>query len=54
MSEDCLSVTVWTPARSPSDGLPVYVWFYGGGFAAASGDGGGTMEKALRSTALWW
>src|SRR5215469_4729294 len=38
MSEDCLSVTVWTPARWPSDELPVYVWFYGGGFAAGAGD----------------
>ena len=38
MSEDCLSVTVWTPARSASDRLPVYVWFYGGCFAAGAGD----------------
>jgi para-nitrobenzyl esterase len=38
MSEDCLSVTVWTPARSQGERLPVYVWFYGGGFAAGSGD----------------
>jgi para-nitrobenzyl esterase len=38
MSEDCLSLTVWTPARSQAERLPVYVWFYGGGFAAGSGD----------------
>jgi para-nitrobenzyl esterase len=38
MSEDCLSLTIWTPARSQSDRLPVYVWFYGGGFAAGAGD----------------
>jgi para-nitrobenzyl esterase len=38
MSEDCLSVIVWTPAKSVSDKLPVFLWFYGGGFAAGAGD----------------
>jgi len=38
MSEDCLSLTVWTPPRSQAKKLPVYVWFYGGGFAAGSSD----------------
>jgi para-nitrobenzyl esterase len=38
MSEDCLSLTVWAPARSQSAKVPVYVWFYGGGFAAGAGD----------------
>ena len=38
MSEDCLSLTIWTPARTQADALPVYVWFYGGGFAAGAGD----------------
>ena len=38
MSEDCLSVTVWAPAKPASKQLPVYLWFYGGGFAAGSGD----------------
>jgi para-nitrobenzyl esterase len=38
MSEDCLSLTVWAPLRSQAKKLPVYVWFYGGGFAAGSGD----------------
>jgi para-nitrobenzyl esterase len=38
MSEDCLSATVWTPAHSAAEKLPVYLWFYGGGFAAGSGD----------------
>jgi para-nitrobenzyl esterase len=38
MSEDCLSLTIWTPARSKGEKLPVYVWFYGGGFAAGAGD----------------
>src|SRR5689334_1865632 len=32
MSEDCLYVNVWTPAKSAKDKLPVLVYFYGGGF----------------------
>ncbi len=38
MSEDCLYLTVWAPAKPPSKHLPVYVWFHGGGFAAGAGD----------------
>ncbi|HLM24948.1 MAG TPA: carboxylesterase family protein [Pyrinomonadaceae bacterium] len=32
MSEDCLYLNVWTPARSNRQRLPVLVYFYGGGF----------------------
>lgn len=37
MSEDCLYLNVWTPARSSSERLPVLVYFYGGGFMAGDG-----------------
>jgi carboxylesterase type B len=36
MSEDCLYLNVWTPAKSNRERLPVLVYFYGGGFV--SGD----------------
>ncbi|MCY7328769.1 MAG: carboxylesterase family protein, partial [Saprospiraceae bacterium] len=37
VSEDCLYLNVWTPARSASDRLPVLVYFYGGGLMAGDG-----------------
>ena len=33
-NEDCLYLNVWTPAKRNSQGLPVLVYFYGGGFVA--------------------
>src|SRR5690606_5140858 len=34
MSEYFLYLNVWTPAKSPTEKLPVLVYFYGGGFVA--------------------
>lgn len=52
MSEDCLYLNVWTPARSASDKLPVLVYFYGGGFVAGDGsearyDGESMAKKGI-------
>jgi len=33
MSEDCLYLNVWTPAKTADEKLPVMVFFYGGAFA---------------------
>lgn len=40
MSEDCLYLNVWTPAKSQHDRLPVLVYFFGGGFQAGDGSEG--------------
>ncbi|WP_367772550.1 carboxylesterase family protein [Flavobacterium sp. WC2421] len=52
MSEDCLYLNVWSPAKTSTDKLPVLVYFYGGGFAAGDGsenryDGENMAKKGI-------
>jgi para-nitrobenzyl esterase len=36
VSEDCLYLNIWTPAKSMHQRLPVMVWIYGGGYISGS------------------
>ena len=36
MSEDCLTLNVWSPSRRPGTRLPVMVWLHGGAFENGS------------------
>jgi para-nitrobenzyl esterase len=52
VSEDCLYLNVWTPARRNTKGLPVLVYFYGGGNVAGDGsepryDGEAMAKKGI-------
>jgi para-nitrobenzyl esterase len=51
-SEDCLYLNIWTPAKSSKSGLPVMVYFFGGGFKAGDGseyryDGESLAKKGI-------
>jgi para-nitrobenzyl esterase len=47
-SEDCLNLTIWLPASANAKSkLPVFLWYYGGGFVA-----GGNSEKRYDGEAL--
>jgi para-nitrobenzyl esterase len=37
VSEDCLTLSIWTPAKSREQKLPVMMWIPGGGFTQESG-----------------
>ena len=37
MSEDCLCLNIWTPAKTGREKLPVLVYFYGGGMVGGDG-----------------
>jgi para-nitrobenzyl esterase len=37
ISEDCLYLNIWTPAKTGKEELPVLIYFYGGGFIAGDG-----------------
>jgi para-nitrobenzyl esterase len=57
MSEDCLYLNVWTPAKKTGEKLPVLVYFYGGGFVAGDGsesryDGESLAQKGIVTVTL--
>ena len=57
MSEDCLYLNVWTPAKTGKERLPVLVYFYGGGFVAGDGsepryDGESMAAKGIVSVTV--
>jgi para-nitrobenzyl esterase len=57
MSEDCLYLNVWTPAKSSKEKLPVLVYVFGGGFQNGDGsepryDGGSMASKGMVAVAI--
>ncbi len=52
MSEDCLYLNVWTPAKRNTEGLPVLLYYYGGGNVAGDAsepryDGESMAQKGM-------
>ncbi|RYY37878.1 MAG: carboxylesterase family protein [Sphingobacteriaceae bacterium] len=52
MSEDCLYLNVWTPAKNAQEKLPVLVYIYGGGYITGDGseyryDGESMAKKGI-------
>ena len=57
MSEDCLYLNVWTPARTGKEKLPVFVYIFGGGFQNGDGsepryDGEAMARKGIVTVAI--
>src|SRR5512136_2273827 len=57
VSEDCLYLNVWTPAKSGSERLPVLVYIFGGGFQNGDGsepryDGESMARKGIVAVSL--
>jgi para-nitrobenzyl esterase len=57
MSEDCLYLNVWTPAKSDKQRLPVLVYIFGGGFQNGDGsepryDGASMARKGMVTVTL--
>jgi para-nitrobenzyl esterase len=52
MSEDCLTLNIWAPAAVPAGGVPVLVWFDGGGFTAGTGARAATDGERLARLGL--
>jgi para-nitrobenzyl esterase len=57
MSEDCLYLNVWTPAKSAKQRLPVLVYVFGGGFQNGDGsepryDGANMASKGIVAVTL--
>ena len=57
MSEDCLYLNVWTPARTGKERLPVLVYVFGGGFQNGDGsepryDGESMARKGIVAVAV--
>ncbi|MGC4034330.1 MAG: carboxylesterase family protein [Chitinophagaceae bacterium] len=52
LSEDCLYLNVWSPAKRNQKNLPVFVYYYGGGYVAGDGaepryDGESMAKKGI-------
>lgn len=52
LSEDCLTLNIWTPKTNPNAKLPVMVWIHGGGLTSGAGseptsDGQALAERGI-------
>ncbi|NOU61767.1 carboxylesterase/lipase family protein [Marinifilum caeruleilacunae] len=52
MSEDCLYLNIWTPAKNKDEKLPVMFWIHGGGFTRGSGNLSNGCALAERGVVL--